>query len=825
MKNTNTHTNPELELAHQYVCFTNRSIFLTGKAGTGKTTFLHRLKDNPPKRLAVVAPTGVAAINAGGQTIHSLFQLPFGPIIPGNKNDAARQRRFRRNKIKLIKSLDLLIIDEISMVRADLLDGIDEVLRRFRSPFLPFGGLQLLMIGDLHQLPPVVKDQDWDLLREHYPTPYFFSSLALRQTNPITIQLKHIYRQSDDSFIRLLNKVRNNQMSEEVLRQLNSRYQPISEIPDEEAYITLTSHNATAQQINQEKLNALPRELHRFQAEISGDFPAHAYPAEEILEVKPGAQVMFIKNDPTAEKRYYNGKIGKITRIIDQDIYVQCPDEQEEIAVMPVEWSNRKYKLNAANKEVEEDIVGTFEQYPLRLAWAITIHKSQGLTFEKVILDAQAAFAHGQVYVALSRCKTFEGIVLRSKINYSSVRTDSKVKRFSEEAEKKAPDQQQLNQDKAAFQQSLMLELFGFKALGRYMERMKRVLLEHEKSLLPGAIEPYQQLRQQLDGEALPVEQKFQRQLQAYFRQGGMPEDNQALQERIQKASHWFEKLFREKLLPTADEIKLITDNQKVKKTAEEALDNLQRALFSKLVCFQHAQEGFSAQLYQQVKANADIDFENRKDRRSAGQRPAIRVQDSPHPELYRRLVKWRAQLADERELLHYQILPTRALLSIAEQLPGSKKTLKKIHGIGKTRLAEYGESLISIVSDYCTENNLEAAIELPEQPALKPVKPDTKAQTLALYKTGKSIEEIAEARGLVSSTIEGHLTHFIKTGELAATDFLSEAAIQEISAYMDTLSELKLSSVKAHFGEAYSYGQLRMASAQRERDQAESAE
>jgi len=823
MKTFKTQSNPELELAYQYVCFTNRSIFLTGKAGTGKTTFLHRLKDTPPKRLAVVAPTGVAAINAGGQTIHSLFQLPFGPIIPGNKRDAARQRRFRRNKIKLIKSLDLLIIDEISMVRADLLDGIDEVLRRFRSPFLPFGGVQLLMIGDLHQLPPVVKDQDWDLLREHYQTPYFFSSQALKQTEPITIQLKHIYRQSDDTFIRLLNKVRNNQMSEEVLQQLNSRYQPIDKIKDEDAYITLTTHNATAQQINQEKLDALPEKVRRFQAEISGDFPTHAYPAEETLEVKQGAQVMFIKNDSTAEKRYYNGKIGKITRIVDKDIFVQCPDDPDEIAVVPVEWSNRKYKLNEANKEVEEDIVGTFRQYPLRLAWAITIHKSQGLTFEKVILDAHAAFAHGQVYVALSRCKTFEGIVLRSKINYSSVRTDTKVKQFSEEAEKKAPDQQKLKQDKAAFQQSLILDLFGFKSLDRHMERMNRVLLEHEKSILPGAMEPYQQLNKQLAREVLPVAQKFQRHLQSYFRQGGMPEENEDLQERIKKASGWFEEQFSEQLLPVADEIKIISDNQKVEKLAEEALDNLQRALFTKLNCFQDSQKGFSAQRYQRIKANADIDFERRRSRTTSSGTPTSTSPSSLHPVLFNRLVKWRADLADGQDLPRFRILPTKTLLFISEQLPGSKKALKKIHGLGKARIEEYGEDLIAMVTEYCENNKLEPASEIPDQAVLKPVKPNkpsTKDKTLALYKTGKSIEQIAEARGLVPGTIESHLTHFIKIGELDVTDFLKKEAVEEISGYMDTLSEIKLTTVKAHFEDKYSYGQLRMVSAQRGREE-----
>jgi hypothetical protein len=541
--------NPQLQLAYEYVCFTNKCIYLTGKAGTGKTTFLHRIKDNPPKRLAVVAPTGVAAINAGGMTIHSLFQLPFGPLIPGQSKDAARQRRFTRKKIKLIQSLDLLIIDEVSMVRADLLDGIDEVLRRYKRSSLPFGGVQLLMIGDLHQLPPVVKDHEWDLLRLHYNTPYFFSSLALKRTQAVTIELKHIYRQSDDIFIQLLNKVRNNQMDEAVLSTLNSRYLPLEDIPDTEDYITLSSHNATADSINAQKLKSLPGKAYQFKAEISGDFPSHAYPADEVLELKKEAQVMFIKNDISPDKLYYNGKIGKIIDISQEAISVLCQGDDEPIHVSTVDWSNTKYQLNEQTKEVEEEIIGTFTQYPLRLAWAITIHKSQGLTFEKVILDAEAAFAHGQVYVALSRCKSFEGIILRSPITYSSVRTDSKVRNFSKEVERNAPDEKQLNQAKIAFQQMLIWELFDFGELRKILDRMNRVLLEFEDKFVHAPLEAFREMVRQTGEDIFPVEEKFKRQLQHLYRTEGLPEDNEQLQERIKKAGQWFLGEIQQKLI------------------------------------------------------------------------------------------------------------------------------------------------------------------------------------------------------------------------------------------------------------------------------------
>ena len=324
VRNMTYTSNPQLDLALNYVLYTNKNIFLTGKAGTGKTTFLQRIKQENSKRIVVVAPTGVAAINAGGVTIHSFFQLPFGPFLPDSPQNTTQQRRFVREKIRLIQSMDLLVIDEISMVRADLLDGIDDVLRRYRNHFQPFGGVQLLMIGDLHQLPPVVKDEEWNLLRPHYETAYFFGSQALQKTDPVAIELKHIYRQSDTFFIDLLNKVRNNNIDAQVLDALNSRYVENFQPKDGEAYITLSSHNATAQEINNEKLALIKSKSYIYKAKIEGDFPAYSYPTDETIELKIGAQVMFVKNDISRDKLYYNGKIGKIIKIADNEIIVKC---------------------------------------------------------------------------------------------------------------------------------------------------------------------------------------------------------------------------------------------------------------------------------------------------------------------------------------------------------------------------------------------------------------------------------------------------------------------------------------------------------------------
>ncbi|MFT6322425.1 MAG: GTPase SAR1 family protein, partial [Granulosicoccus sp.] len=533
-------TNPELELAFQFVQYTNKNIFLTGKAGTGKTTFLHRVKKECIKRAVVVAPTGVAAINAKGMTIHSFFQLPFGPYLPSNKNDPRQQRRFSKDKRNLIKSLDLLIIDEISMVRADLLDGIDDVLRRYKNPTEPFGGVQLLMIGDLHQLPPVVKNEEWHLLKDHYSTAYFFGSQALQKTYPITIQLQKIYRQSDSIFIDLLNKVRDNQMDQDVLQQLNSRFIDNFKPADDEGYITLTSHNNTANTINKEKLNSLSEKPFHFKAKITGDFPPHTFPTEEKLEFKVGAQVLFIKNDASPDKLYYNGKIGQVTRISKDEIYVKCPTDLEEIKVSSVEWDNVKYSLNDGTKEVDEDVVGTFSQFPLKLAWAITIHKSQGLTFERVIIDAQSAFAHGQVYVALSRCTSFEGIVLRSQIAYSSVKTDAVVKNHSKDAEENAPDEAHLLQSKKAFQQKLIVELFSFKYIQKVASRVLRNFIENENSLTIAATEKIQKWINNAHEKVFSVAPKFEKQLEYLIYHTEIPEENEELLERIQKASIYF---------------------------------------------------------------------------------------------------------------------------------------------------------------------------------------------------------------------------------------------------------------------------------------------
>lgn len=469
--------NTELKLAWEFVEHTEQSIFLTGKAGTGKTTFLKMVKKHSGKRLIVVAPTGVAAINAGGVTIHSFFQLPLSPFVP---NATVRERyNFGKEKRKIIRTLDMLIIDEISMVRSDLLDAIDAVLRRYRHHDRPFGGVQLLMIGDLQQLTPVVTPADEALLRPYYDTPYFFGSHALQQTPYVTIQLQKVYRQQDETFLKILNHLRENTLSPTDLQVLNERYQPHFQPRQEEGYIRLTTHNNKADSYNDMRLEQLSAIAYHYIASIKGTFPEYSYPTSESLVFKVGAQVMFIKNDSSAEHLFYNGKIGHIIYLDDSHIEVLCPNDEHSIVVEKQTWENTTYKINEATKEIEPTVQGTFSQYPLRLAWAITIHKSQGLTFERAIIDAGSSFASGQVYVALSRCKTLEGLVLASPITAEAIINDQGVadyiNRQDEEARKSIAQLPRFKDDYERFQ---LIELFQFMDIWRTEEMLCRLLIE-----------------------------------------------------------------------------------------------------------------------------------------------------------------------------------------------------------------------------------------------------------------------------------------------------------------------------------------------------------
>lgn len=797
--------NPELELAYEYVCHTNKHIYLTGKAGTGKTTFLRKICQEIPKRMIVVAPTGVAAINAKGMTIHSLFQLPFGPLPPDKARTELRKRAFSGKKINLIKSLDLLIIDEISMVRADVLDAIDLVLQRYRNSRVPFGGVQLLMIGDLHQLPPVVKDQDWYLLRDHYNTAYFFGSRALQQTGVVTIELKHIYRQSDQHFINILNKVRNNQVDADLLEALNSRYNPVFQPGSKDGYITLTSHNATAQQINQQQLTTIPGVPHRFKAIIEDNFPEHAYPTELALEFKVGAQVMFVKNDLQPERRYYNGKIGTIVQIDRDSITVKCPGDTESILVRRNEWDNRTYEVNPNTKEIEEKIVGKFIQFPLKLAWAITIHKSQGLTFEKVIIDAEASFAHGQVYVALSRCKSFEGVILRSQIRSNSVKTDAVIRNYSAENAQNQPDKAHLKDSKRGYQEFNIRQLFDFKPIEDAFAQLKRAILETEHSLQGGELKEFEALWLQADQKVVQFARKFSFQLGNYFSEGPLPEENEALLTRLKKAGVYFTNQLKDHLLPACKEFQVLSDNKNVQRKVEEKVEALHQVFHVKKAVMQLCEEGFDSSQYLKVKAEAVLDFQN--ETKTKVKSSAV-PKDIEHPALYKAIYDWRAKKAILHQLDPYKVVPTSSLVEMVKVLPTEGEALKRIGKLGTKRINAYGAELLKLIRKYCEQHNLIS--DQLQFASLKP-KSDTKKMSYELFRAGKKLEEIATERSLTLGTIQTHLGHYVHLGELDIYELLDQSIVDDVMDYYNSEKSNRLNDAKAHFGERVTFGDLRL--------------
>ncbi len=825
-------TNPELQLANDFVQYTGSNIFLTGKAGTGKTTFLHRLKENTPKRMIVTAPTGVAAINAGGVTLHSFFQLPFGPYVPGSDiQRQAEQRRFSKEKINIIKGLDLLVIDEISMVRADVLDGVDAVLRRYKHRHLPFGGVQLLMIGDLHQLSPVVKDDEWDLLKGYYDSLYFFSSNALKQTDMISIELKHIYRQSDAHFIQLLNRVRNNRLDADTLQALNTRYLPGFQPNDKDDYITLTTHNRSADTINDKQLQALSSKPFTFQADIEGDYPAYSYPTAEKLTLKKGAQVMFVRNDSSTDKLYFNGKIGKITRIDKHNISVKCPGDDAAIPIEPITWENIKYTVDTKTREITEEVIGTFTQYPLRLAWAITIHKSQGLTFERAIIDANAAFSHGQVYVALSRCKTFEGMVLSTPISQRAVKTAEEVVQFVEHAGRNPPTLVQLNSAKILYQQNSLLDCFDYQLLASSLGKLTRQMRDNDPLIQFSSSETLGEIERQVNEEIISVADKFKRQLQSLFKptleHNKAPEDDPHIQERVQKASRYFTDKLQAGLIEWASSFRFATDNKEIKKQINKALEWLQHNLAIKTAGLRSCRAGFSSSGYLNAIARAEIDF--RLHSPAKQQATDINAADMEHPKLFQALKTWRAKQAKEEEVEHYRILHQRVLIEIARVLPDTRDALLRIKGVGKHTAEKYGEQLITIVSDYCIvhgrtgaakrrdarERSREHTIEplqIPPEPSVKKeAKKDTKQISYELYLQGKNIQEIADERELVTGTVEGHLAHYVGLGQLDIAELVAEEKIAVIKQAFDEKDKENLKVIKEHLGDEFSYGEIRM--------------
>jgi hypothetical protein len=814
--------NKLFQLAVQLVNHSNRHIFLTGKAGTGKTTFLKYIRENCPKQIAVVAPTGVAAINAGGVTIHSFFQLPISPFIPEakgfnnnnetvNRHDLPGRLRLTGEKKKVMQELELLIIDEISMVRCDTLDAIDTVLRHVRRRHNePFGGVQMLFIGDMYQLPPVVPDEEWKLLSQFYDSPYFFDSRVLKEQLPVFIEFNKIYRQSEEQFISLLNQVRNNELDEEGFSVLEKRFQPLFRNRSKEGYIILTTHNYKADTINSEELQKLPGKLFSYQAEIIDDFPEKSYPADEWLQLKPGAQVMFIKNDPDKSKRYFNGKIGIVTRLDEKEIVVQCKGDSEEIEVKKETWQNIRYTINKSTGRLEEKVLGSFTQYPLRLAWAITIHKSQGLTFERAVIDAGEAFAAGQVYVALSRCTNLDGLILKSRIRTESLRSDQRIVDFSRH--NMGPDRlkQELEEASKNYQQDILHSLFDFTIIIDNCKALKEYLLENRNSFNTEPFSWLEELSETISGLQQTAE-KFQQQMFVLFNEAVPPESNTILQERIKAGASYFTKQL-EIVIERVEQSPAVTDSRQQAKEFNEIV----KEIFIQIVFKKHLLGGvngsFNIEAYYRRKNTFVVPVVHINAYAGAGNNTKT---ESPYPELYRQLRQIRDDICVQKDLPIYRVAGSKTLEEMTCYLPQTLDDLQKITGFGKSKAETYGQKFVEVIQHYCRKHNLTSRIaEKRPKHQRKSVSnrvTDTKAESFRLYKEGKSIKEIATQRNLTPQTIEGHLAFYVRSGKIDIRALITGDKLLIIENALKDFKGGSITPIKESLGHDISFGDIRL--------------
>ncbi len=804
---------------------TNRSLFITGKAGTGKTTMLRNIVSRKYKKTIVVAPTGVAAINAEGVTIHSFFQLPIRPLLPTveGRRWLFSEQQVRSSRRELFRELELLIIDEISMVRADVLDAIDAVLRHYRrKPDVPFGGVQVVMFGDLYQLPPVVADTEWNMMKEFYRSVYFFDSLVVAETKPAVVELDTIFRQSDMAFINLLNELRNNQVSEQSYRMLYSRYNPDFQLEDDDDRILLTTHNAKADDINSKELAKLKSKSTRFTAVVEKEFPEKSYPTDFELELKEGAKVMFVLNDKQTPRRYFNGMIGRIAEIEDGKVYVDCDNYPDVIEVTRETWENKSYKLNKSTNEIEETLLGTFAQMPLRLAWAITIHKSQGLTFDKVVIDSAAAFASGQVYVAFSRCRTLDGIVLTSMVNSSAFRVDQRVAAYCATAMSEPDFRRLLESDKLIYRKVLLLDLFDLKPLYELTLELKARTIGHVSSFTDGLADFVRDLADSASGNAT-IGSRFQQQLR------GLADEQ--VQERVRAAAGYFVPLLNEQISKVLSS-DFVTESRDLAKNYTDTLHEFYDLLSKKSFIMDGVADDCSVDNFFEVRSRFVPGRFNVKayalDRMS-------KSDNVKNPLLFKRLCGWRREYCEDYNIPLFAMFSNQVLKDVAAYLPRTRKELEHIKGFGKVKIERFGADCLAIVERFCREQGISSGMpeNLFDEDAFKNVpssekkkgntsvgdkkkpkeqKLSTYEQTLQLLKEGKTVEEVMHVRGLKESTVMGHVAVLVEKGELDAQDFVDGEILEMAMEKFAANKNMTLGDLFEELDQSVPYSLLRVA-------------
>ena len=737
----------------QFINQTQRNIFLTGKAGTGKTTLLREIIKTTHKNVVVVAPTGIAALNAGGVTIHSMFQLPFGGFIPDNsapqfsdftkfETKQTLSRHFKMSGLKkaVIRNMELLIIDEVSMLRADLLDAIDFMLQSVRKNKNAFGGVQVLFIGDLMQLPPVIRDEEWKTLRSYYNGKFFFHSHAIQRDPPLYIELSKIFRQTDDVFISVLNNLRNNKISPEDITTLNQYVNPNFNFKANKGYITLTTHNAKADSMNSKALDELEGKLVHYKPEIVGDFPDKIYPVEEKLQLKIGAQVMFVKNDLSLEKRFFNGKMGIVKSLSEEEILVHFPDENKTITVDKYEWENIRYKVNPETKEIEEEVLGTFVHYPIKLAWAITVHKSQGLTFDKAALDVSQVFLPGQAYVALSRLRSLEGLILLSPLQMNGISNDLDVMDYAENKANEEILAQSLQLETKKFLLNYLKSTFEWNNLAQEWRNHQFSYNEKDENSEKSKHFIWAQKQTEIIWKILEPARKFIYQLEGLFSAENI--DYQFIEERVNAAYQYFfspmDELVHE-ILWKLEEVKRI---KKVKAFYDElsALEELQIKAVLQLMK--------AKLLVKTIASRETISKEN----------------------------------LTSNEIKNYKI--------------------NKLEKIQK----EFKELNITLIDDDADIERYTKKTKVKKEP-----KKTTVQETYELWLEKNTIKEIAAIRKLTPQTIGGHLAKLIETGIIAIENVLPEDKILALTEAFKGYKEETLNPLKEQYGEKFTWDELKM--------------